>query len=364
MNKRQPWQREKLDQIFQSTIRSKKIQSASLRIESGDGSFVWTGVTPEVGEPGMKADSPYFTASATKTFTAAAIFILHEQGKLGIEKPMAEYLPELDLAGLHTFRGRDYTSDICIYHLLGHTSGIPDYFEQGGTGTGSLLRSLLERDQAWDLNFALDRARKMKPPFPPAAAEGNDYRAHYSDTNYQLLGAILESVTGKPMEQALNELIFKPLDLNHTYLFGRDHSQTTRKPPAPFLYKDRWLDIPLAMSSFRTDGSLVSNPEEQIRFLRSLIQERLLSERTVQRMQQWNPLFFPFQYGYGFMLYRLPRIFSPFKALPAYIGHSGASGAINYYCPDLDLYVAGTVNQLAYRSLAFQWMSRVAAAMS
>ncbi|MBI40071.1 MAG: hypothetical protein CMF59_10755 [Leptospiraceae bacterium] len=359
-------QTQKLDGIFESTVRSKKIQSASLRIESGDGSFVWTGTygcTAARGTP-IKTDTPYFTASATKTFTAVAILMLHERGKLEIADSFVEYLPQLNLENLHRWKGQDRTREIRIFQLLDHTSGLPDYFEQGGTGSSSLLRSILDDgDRDWDLDFVLERTREMKPPFPPAPDEGNG-RAHYSDTNYQLLGAILESVTGSSMEQALSELIFQPLGLKNTYLYGRDHTSLDRPQPAQFLFKDRWLDIPRAMESFRTDGSLVSVPQEQIHFLRALMQGQLVSDRTLQSMQHWNSLFFPFKYGYGLMLYQLPRIFSPFKPLPGFIGHSGASGAINYYCADLDLYVAGTVNQLAYRSLAFQWMSRISSVLS
>lgn len=353
-------QMEKLDRLFEKTVRNKHIQSATLRLESGDGQFCWKGVygnTAPDGPP-LSQESTYFTASATKIVTAVAILMLHEKGALNIEDPMQDYLPWMDLSGLHKRKGRDRTSQIRIYHLLGHTSGLPDYFEQGGTGSQSLLRSLLEEDRFWDLKFVLDRTRQMRPAFDPSPQEGSS-RAHYSDTNYQLLGAIIKSVTDESMEIAINKLIFSALDLQSTYFYGRDHSDNQRAEPALFLYKNDWLRIPEAMASFRTDGSLVSNPREQIKILRALMNGQLVSPNMLTRMQNWNRIFFPFKYGYGLMRFSLPRILTGLRPMPAFIGHSGASGAINFHCPDRDLYVAGTVNQLASRSLSFQWMAQL-----
>ncbi len=74
---------------------------------------------------------------------------------------------------------------------------------------------------------------------------------------------------------------------------------------------------------------------------------------------QWNPIFTPVEYGMGMMRYDLPRFFTIFVKVPAMVGHSGASGAVLYYVPELDLYIAGTVNQIKNRSLPYRVMTQL-----
>ena len=143
---------------------------------------------------------------------------------------------------------------------------------------------------------------------------------------------------------------------------GADQAGDTDEPVKPvpclFYYGNRCLAMPQAMRSFRGDGAAVSTTADQIRFLRSLFLEGLLRPETLERMQQWNRIFFPFRYGMGLMQFQLPAILTGFRRMPEFIGHSGASGAINFYCPERRVFVAGTFNQLKDRSLPFQWMAR------
>jgi len=77
-------------------------------------------------------------------------------------------------------------------------------------------------------------------------------------------------------------------------------------------------------------------------------------------MEQWNKIFFPLEYGYGLMRYKLPRFMSPFTPIPAFIGHSGASGSFLFICPDQDLYMAGTFNQINKPSAPFSLTPKIA----
>jgi D-alanyl-D-alanine carboxypeptidase len=74
-------------------------------------------------------DQPVYMASAGKLFTAVLLAILYEQGNLSFEGPLADFLDSDLLDGLHVFKGRDYTRQIRLKHLLNHTSGLHDYFE-------------------------------------------------------------------------------------------------------------------------------------------------------------------------------------------------------------------------------------------
>jgi hypothetical protein len=72
-----------------------------------------------------------------------------------------------------------------------------------------------------------------------------------------------------------------------------------------------------------------------------------------------EPIFAPLEYGGGIMRFALPRYYSPLRPVPPMVGHSGASGAVLYHAPLLDLYVSGTVNQIKKRSLSCGLMARL-----
>jgi len=191
----------------------------------------------------------------------------------------------------------------------------------------------------------------MKPRFKPGAKG----KAFYSDTNYQLLGRVIEIITGKRIGAVLKEFIFEPLQLRNTYLYD-DSNDTT---PVSLYYKTDPLCIPLAMTSFGPDGGIVSTARESMTFLRAFFGGQLFPKEYISELTIWNRIFFPLQYGIGVARFKLPRIFSPFKPIPELIGHSGLSGAFAYYCPEKDLYLTGTVNQIAKPGLSFRLMIKL-----
>jgi D-alanyl-D-alanine carboxypeptidase len=93
--------------------------------------FYWTGAAGKAyanqSQP-MEANTPFFIASITKMYTAAATMILEEQGRLSLEDPLTKYLPEKVVSGLHIYRNQDYSDQLTVYHLISQTSGLADYF--------------------------------------------------------------------------------------------------------------------------------------------------------------------------------------------------------------------------------------------
>jgi len=358
---------EKLQKLLDKLSRSKELFNIALGVRSGDSSFEWSGAaghTDEQQSSKMRTDSPYFIASITKIYTATAFMMLHEQGVLPLETPVSTFFSTEELKDLHTFKGKDYTAELKLYHLLGQTSGLADYFEQKGNQGESFLELILKQDQTWDLEKVFHRVKtQLKPKFPPAKQEGSKQKAFYSDTNYQLLGRILEQHHEKKLSSLFQELFFGPLGLSDTYIFGDDVLSVEREAPALFYNKKKPLHIPKAMASFGPDGAIVSTVNEQLSFLQALFKGELIKQETLERMRYWNKLFFPLEYGYGLMRYKLPWIFSPFSPIPEFIGHSGASGSFSFYCPKQDLYVAGTINQLQAQSLPFRILPQIAGIM-
>lgn len=179
----------------------------------------------------------------------------------------------------------------------------------------------------------------MTRALPPLAAPC-DGVSHYSDTNFQLPGAVIETVTAQTYDQALQHRICAPLDLIKTgVLQGTDMG-------LPVYHKDKRLDVPQILASMSADGGIISTPDELLTFLRAFMQNVLFSPQTAAQMRRWNRLFFPLHYGFGLMRVKLPRWMTLWRKTPELIGHSGASGSFAFYAPDLDLYLIGTFNQI------------------
>jgi D-alanyl-D-alanine carboxypeptidase len=297
----------------------------------------------------------YFIASTTKLYVSAIVMQLRAEGRVDIDTPAAAYVGAAVMEGLHILGGVDSSQRITVRELLAHTSGIADYFEQRRADGGTQIGDALKGDFAWTFDDVLRITREMKPRFAPSAPG----KAYYSDTNYQLLGALIEAVTGGSFERAVQDRVIGPLGLGGTYPFTSG-SVGHYGEVAAMLYDRTPVVIPRAMASVRADGGIVSTAGDGITFLEAFMTGALFPIDDLVEMQKtWRRIFPPLEYGVGIMRFALPRYYSPFRPVPAMIGHSGASGAVLYRVPELDLYVSGTVNQIKKRSLSYNLMTRL-----
>ncbi|MFD6099328.1 serine hydrolase domain-containing protein [Nocardiopsis flavescens] len=305
-------------------------------------------------------DRPYFIASITKLYTAAVVMQLRAEGALTLDTPAADIVGARVMSGLNTHGGRDHGTRITVRELLSQTSGIPDYFEQRRPGGGTFLDDMLRADGSWTSDELIGMARGLPAPFAPSAPG----RAFYSDTNWQLVGRVVETVTGGSQEAALRTRITGPLGLRDTWMLTPD-SLDRYGEVAPVLHGRRALHLPRAIASFPPDGAIVSTAADQVRFLRAFFAGELFPGHYLAEMTaRWNGVFSrlaPMDYGMGVMRYRVPRLVSPFTPVPAMVGHSGAFGNALYHVPERDLYVSATVNQMVRRSLVHELVARLAA---
>ena len=299
----------------------------------------------------------YFIASTTKLYVTALLMQLRAAGQLDLEAPAARYLAPSVMTGIHVLRGVDSGGRITIRELLSHTSGIADYFEQRQRDGSTQIGKALQADFAWTFD---DVVRITKDELTPRFAPSTPGKAFYSDTNYQLLGAIIEAVTGaQSYEEVLRQRILAPLALADTYPFTLG-TLDRYDSVAAMLYGHQRVAIPRAMASVRADGGMVSTAGDGLTFLEAFMTGRLFPRAYLDEMQsQWRAIFAPLQYGMGLMRFALPRYYTLFKEVPPMIGHSGASGAVLFYVPALDLYVSGTVNQIKKRSLSYNLLTRL-----
>jgi len=363
--------KEQLDRLFQELLKTKQVKHAVLAVESRDGSFSYARAegAAEEGVEKIDTSNPFWIASVTKLFIAAAILKLFEREQLSLDHYLTRYLPQKMTSGLHrTKDGTDYSDKITLYHLLSHTSGLPDYIEIKPEGSKSLFDLVLEEgDRSWkiedSINIVIDQGKPLFAPQPLAAEKK---KARYSDTNFQLLIAVIEAVTDRPVDEVFEEMFYKPLDLLNTFLPGS--KPLSPQPPAvPVWCADQKLAIPQAMRSF---GDLYSTTGDLIRFLRALNCGQVFEDPATANLmkKEWNRFGFlispiapgwPIEYCYGMMRFQMPRAFTPFQTLPEVIGHTGASGSWLFYCPSYDIYITGTVSQLLAAAVPFRLIPKL-----
>jgi len=331
---------DKMQQVLTKTTDGKKVFGTTFIVKYNN--ETWQGASGN-----LEVQQPFFIASTTKLFVTALIYKFLDEGKLTLDDKITKYLDSSITNRLHVYKGTDYSNTITIKHLLAHTSGIPDYFQNKGASGKSLEDELvIGNDQYWTFEQAINRSKAMKPLFIPGAKN----KAHYSDANFQLLGKIIENISGKLFYDNCMEHIINPLHLTNTYLYA--NASDTK--PKTLYYKQSELIIPKAMTSFGPDGGMVSTTEDMLVFTEAFFTGRLFPVQYIKEMQVWNNIFTPMQSGVGIHLFKLPWLFNPTGAIPEIIGHSGLSGALAYYSPKHNLYIAGTVNQVAYPQISFK----------
>lgn len=334
-----------LQHILDKITDGKKIFGTSFAIKQNE--FTWQGTSGNLTEK-----MPYFIASTTKLFTTAIILNLRAKGKLNLDDKISRFLNASTLRELHIYKGVEYSDQLVIRHLLAHTSGLSDYFQDKGNEGKSLEDELKEgKDQYWTFEQAIEKSKKMVSHFVPDSKG----KAHYSDTNFQLLGKIIEEITQKSYAENCQEMIINPLGLSQTYLY-QNPADTT---PKTLFYKDHALHIPKAMASFGSDGGIVSTSAEMLIFIEAFFTGKLFPKAYLDELQVWNKIFFPVYSGIGILLVKLPWFFNPFGRTPYFIGHAGLSGAVAFYCPKENIFIAGTTNQVAYPDIAFKTMIKL-----
>jgi D-alanyl-D-alanine carboxypeptidase len=365
---------ERLQVLLDELVARKGIQHAVMAVEDGAGSFCWAGAGGQARPDGaaMRPDTPFHIASVDKMVTAVVVLRLWEQGLIDLDASIVNYLPAALIRGLHRLDGVDRTEAITPRHLLGHTSGLADCYEDRPRRGRSLMERLFrEGDQAWTIGDLMALVRDdLRPHFPPQTANAARPRVRYSDTNYQLLIAIVEAVRGEPVERVYDDLVFRPLDLARTWVAGRSEPREPAPAPAAIWLGDRPLEVPQALRSF---PSVYSTCGDMLGFLRALIRGELfedLATLSVMR-REWKRLRiprdaaalrapgWPIEYGLGLMRFQPPRLVPFRKPVPAVVGHTGSTGSWLFHCPDLDLLLCGTVDQATGGAIPYRFVPRV-----
>jgi D-alanyl-D-alanine carboxypeptidase len=233
-------------------------------------------------------------ASNTKMFVATVVLQLVEEGRVALDAPIDTYLP-----GLITGEGIDGTR-ITVRQLLQHTAGLPEYADQiAADAFGAQETYIAPRDM---LDIALSRPAVFAPR----------EKWEYSNTDYLILGLLIEAVTDRALGTQIDERIVQPLGLEHTYLPAPGERELRGEHPRGYHARTvgELLDISDLDSSFAwAAGALVSTPRELDTFMLALLDGELLGPDLLAEMQTTVPagdeLWPEGAYGLGLQSYPL-----------------------------------------------------------
>jgi D-alanyl-D-alanine carboxypeptidase len=308
----------KLDQFFDRLAEKNKAMG-SLTIAK-DGNVIYSraiGYSQINGteKKPLSAANKYRIGSITKMFTASMILQLVEEGKLKLTDTLDKFLPQVPNA-----------RKITIVQLLWHRSGIPNVRrEQNSQGNANTIP--VTKDEI------LAQIVKTTPDFEP------DTKYSYSNSGYQLLGLILEKVTGKPYGEALKERITSKIGLNDTYQATGNIDVSKNEALTYMNFGDGWKQVPETHPSILfSAGAIVSTPNDLAKFIQALFDGKIVSKESVEQMKTIRN---------GELSGMEPFTF----AGKTFYGHTG--GADNYgawlaYLPEEKLAVAYTTNAKVY----------------
>lgn len=298
----------------------------------------------ETLEP-FEVDEPARIASATKTHTAAVILQLVDEGLLSLETTLAEFVPNYPNG-----------ANITVRHLLQHRSGIPEI----QLVDGFFILAVLLQPEKWFTPLEILRWTYLKIPIfsihtggliprKPVGEPGEKY--HYSQPGYVALGYIIETLTGKALEDVYHERLFEPLGMTGCRLACKGEPFEPRgytnllglleeKVPSTDL-----ANSPNGLNSVGwSAGGIVACARSLVTFLQGFLEGCLCSEAGLDQAMDWLPVdpgeARGEEYGLGISRHHYDGGFTT-------VGHNGAlpgSGSVMQYVPELDVYIGAVTN--------------------
>jgi CubicO group peptidase (beta-lactamase class C family) len=271
----------KIDALFKDFNRSDAPGAAVMVIQNGkilkEQGY---GLADLENKPRCGIDTNFRLASVTKQFTAMAILMLSESGKLSLDHPITKFLPEFP----------DYGQSITITDLLTHRSGLIDYEDVIPPGTSIPLS---------DRNVLSLLCKERKTYF----TAGSEFR--YSNSGYALLSLIVEAVSGNTFAAFLKQKIFAPLQMNGTIAYEAGLSQISNRAYGYVKENDRFVPSDQSLtSSVLGDGGIYSSVRDLYRWDQALYTDKLISKTLLRRsFSAISPVSDMEGSGYGFGWY-------------------------------------------------------------
>ncbi|HEX6383428.1 MAG TPA: serine hydrolase domain-containing protein [Anaerolineae bacterium] len=241
-----------IDAYVEREMHRLKMPGVSLAIVEGDIVHLRGFGRARPGGEAPTPQTPFFIGSLTKSFTAMAVMQLVEAGKIDLDAPVQRYLPWFRVADPQA------SAQMTVRHLLNQTSGLP-------TLSGEIQLADFDISPA-----ATERQARALSTLVPTRPVGSAFE--YSNANYNLLGLIIEAASGELYADYVQEHIFNPLDMSHTYT-----SPAMAKQNGLAAGHQYWFAMPFAAPNMPVAhgslpaGMLISSAEEMAHYLIALL---------------------------------------------------------------------------------------------
>jgi len=309
-----------LNAKLQEVAATHKLKGISASVRFADGSTWNHAIGKDGADKDLHSDMLFEMGSITKSLTAGIILQLSEEGKLSLNDSLHRYFDTLI----------NIDSSITIQQLLNHTSGIFSY-EDNLTLAGSVI---IYPDRVWNPRTIL---REFIEPmyFDP----GTNWT--YSNTNYLLLGLIIEQIEGHSYHESVRKRLFEPLGLEHCYIEPSESHNEERA--LSWLESGKYQDniSEAILSAAWSAGALVATPQDVALWAETLYSGELLGPSLTDAMLE------NVQIGTQTFNYGLGTSLSTYNGYTLY-GHNGNTvlqHANMSYCPDLGISLAFAINQ-------------------
>ena len=281
---------QKIDSLLTSFFNNGNLNGNVLIAEKGNIIYKKSfGFSNEATKEKLNENSIFELASVSKQFTAMAIVILKENGKLNYEDKISKYIPELS----------NYPN-ITIRNLLNHTGGLPDYME--------IMDSTFDKNKIATNKDIISTFAKLKPQvlFEP------ETKWEYSNTGYAILASIIEKISGMTYGDYLVKAIFKPLKMTNTFVYRRRYApQKVANYAYGYVYSDSlkkyYLPDDLAKSKMVVwldgivgDGTVNSTVIDLLKWDRAMYTEKLISKESKNEIFTSSKLNDKSKTDYGF----------------------------------------------------------------
>ncbi|MBE0635740.1 beta-lactamase family protein [Candidatus Bipolaricaulota bacterium] len=325
----------RLQRVLDRGVESRRSSypGAVLYVDS-EPSGIWSGVAglanAATGEA-MTADSRFCIGSITKTFVATVVLQLMEEGVIDLDASIDIYLPEnLPVAISNMER-------ITVRMLLNHTSGIPEWLTED-----VIARLTEDPSTVWKIDEVLRIAMAQDMPFEP----GEGYA--YSNTDYTILGLIIEEQTGVSWEDQVRARVLDPLDLIDTVIRNPGETSPLPRMARGYVAMGRDLmDLTLtdpSMAGAAGGNVMVSTAKDLAYFITALLDGELFtSAQTLDEMLGFvdapDENGIPYWYGLGLERYDIDGV--------NFIGHAGGAvgySTVMYVAPDAGITLVASHN--------------------
>lgn len=261
--------KKEITQLAETEMKQHKVAGLSLALVNNE-EVIWTislGDADRENKIPVTADSLFKVGSISKLFTATAVMQLAEQGKIEIDKPLQSYIPEFSMKTRYP-----NAEPITIRSIMAHRSGIP----------GNYYPALLNQKYPY-FTTILEDIKDEYVAYPP------NYITAYSNLAVDLLGVLVERVSGQKFNAYVTEHILEPLEMNHS-------SFELREEMKPFLSKGYRNYKPVVddiCQNMQPAGSLHSSVNEMSNFMRMVLKNGTYQDRNILRKATLDAMFTP-----------------------------------------------------------------------